>query len=126
MAVNLPREGAVAAALDPEGTRWWTADTYLLAHIADTLALANWQRADGKGSRPKPIPRPTSPADMDVETIKGDSVETIADFDAWYREMFPERFSAPESAQSNETHPTNEPRTDSVGPDTNPAADPEG
>jgi len=90
MAVNLPREGAVAAALDPEGKRWWTTDTYLLAHIADLLARANWQRA-GRGPKPKPIPRPGQ--GPEVEVIQGDSVDTIADFDAWYHEMFPDRIT---------------------------------
>lgn len=40
------------------GERWELTDT-LLAHIADLLAGANWQRAGNKNApRPKPIPRP--------------------------------------------------------------------
>ncbi len=121
MAVNLPREGAVSAALDPEGARWWTPDTYLLAHIADTLSWANWQRA-GKGPKPKPTPRPGD-TKTDTETIRGGSHD-IAEFDAWYREQFPDRASALGSAPSNAHHPTNGSGTDSADPDTTQPAEP--
>lgn len=36
----------------------WTLETQLLAGVHDRLAEANWQRGNGKGPRPKPIPRP--------------------------------------------------------------------
>lgn len=36
----------------------WSADTHLLATVADLLAGGNWQRGGGKGRRPKPIQRP--------------------------------------------------------------------
>lgn len=38
----------------------WGIGEYLLAIVADRLAGANWQRGGGKGSRPRPLPRPTS------------------------------------------------------------------
>lgn len=53
---QLPADSAFHRSVDPEGAGWST-DTYLLAHIADSVAGANWQRS-GKGKRPKPIPRP--------------------------------------------------------------------
>lgn len=40
----------------------WTADTYVLAVIADLLQAGNWQRGGGKGPRPKPLPRPADAA----------------------------------------------------------------
>lgn len=36
----------------------WGLEHHLLALIADLLAGANWQRGGGKGSKPRPIPRP--------------------------------------------------------------------
>jgi hypothetical protein len=36
----------------------WSVTDQLLALIADLLAAANWQRGGGKGTRPKPLPRP--------------------------------------------------------------------
>jgi hypothetical protein len=36
----------------------WSLSDHLLAHIADANRGANWQRGGGKGSKPKPIPRP--------------------------------------------------------------------
>jgi len=38
--------------------RDWTLTAQLLAGVHDRLAEANWQRAGGKGPRPKAIPRP--------------------------------------------------------------------
>jgi hypothetical protein len=40
----------------------WTAETHLLAVIADALRIGNWQRTGSKRGRPKPIPRPTDKA----------------------------------------------------------------
>ena len=37
---------------------WWTAEIDFLSAILHTLQLANWQRAGGKGDRPKPVKRP--------------------------------------------------------------------
>lgn len=36
----------------------WGLQEHLLANIADVLRGANWQRGGGKGSKPKPMPRP--------------------------------------------------------------------
>lgn len=38
----------------------WSTESHLLAHIVDVLAVANYQRGGGKGTRPKPISRPGS------------------------------------------------------------------
>jgi hypothetical protein len=52
---HLPQDSATRRALDAQSV--WGLNEQLLANIADTLRAANWQRG-GKGSRPKPIPRP--------------------------------------------------------------------
>lgn len=36
----------------------WTTEAHMLAEIIDALHMGNWQRAGGKGSRPKPGKRP--------------------------------------------------------------------
>jgi hypothetical protein len=60
----------------------------LLAIIADTLIAANWQRANGKGQKPKPIPRPykkaRSPEEVKAERevkIQEEQVLTQEEFD---------------------------------------------
>lgn len=45
--------------LEPELAEW-TADSDLLAGIFNALQDGNWQRAGGRGSRPKPVERPQS------------------------------------------------------------------
>ncbi len=91
MAIHLPVGSAVLRALDSEGRLQWTVTDYLLATVVDLLAGANWQRSGGKGSRPKPIPRPVAPLhddDDDVEAIAIDGFESIDAFDTWYRTQF--------------------------------------
>lgn len=61
---NLPPGSAVARARHGEFATW-TAETHLLALIADVLRAANWQRAS-KGPRPKPVPRPKDPAQQQL------------------------------------------------------------
>lgn len=76
---HLPRDAAVHVAIDPSLA--WSPDMHLLAFIGDQLAIANWQRAGGKGRRPKPIRRPGSTSD--VEVIRLDSFDSAAAFDEW-------------------------------------------
>ena len=57
---NLPATSATARKLQPDLTRWGESE-YLLAHIADLLASANWQRGadpEKPPPRPEPYPRP--------------------------------------------------------------------
>jgi hypothetical protein len=37
----------------------WTSGEHLLASAVDALHGANWQRGEGKGQPPKPLPRPS-------------------------------------------------------------------
>lgn len=55
---------------------------YLLAHVVDRLASANHQRGGGKGSKPKPIPRPGVSAG--AERIEMDRFDSPAAFDEWW------------------------------------------
>lgn len=75
---------AIARALDPEGALW--ADpamaNFLLAAVVDHLAAANWQRSGGKGSRPKPVPRPG--VGPQVTNIQMDRFNSPAAFDEWW------------------------------------------
>lgn len=52
---NSPRGSAYVRSLTGDD---WTMTDHLLAAVIDTLQAANWQRTDGKGQVPKPIPRP--------------------------------------------------------------------
>lgn len=53
-----PRDSPIQRALvDNDGAIWSTSD-YLLAMVADAVNAGNWQRGGGKGTKPKPIPRP--------------------------------------------------------------------
>ncbi|MGW4114824.1 hypothetical protein ACWEFJ_28450 [Actinosynnema sp. NPDC004786] len=71
--VEHPREGGplwAAKAAEPPpldatpaemGHHGWTLDRHFLAAIVDLLQAANFQRGGGKGSAPKPVPRPAAP-----------------------------------------------------------------
>lgn len=78
------RESRLFQALEPELSEW-TTDTDLLAAILHTLQGANWQRAGGRGRKPKPIERPQS-AQEAVETV-----EQVADGESgkWTTEPLP-------------------------------------
>lgn len=53
----LPSTSAFARSVNGPAAAWTVGD-YLLAQAVDALHAANWQRAGGKGQRPKPVPRP--------------------------------------------------------------------
>lgn len=62
-----PRRAAVLALQLPAGSAtWgscgfdaaWSNETHMSATILDVLRGANWQRGQGKGNKPNPIPRP--------------------------------------------------------------------
>lgn len=57
LAFHLPHGSEVFRALGLDES--WTTGEHLAALIADQLAAANWQRGGGKGTRPKPILRPS-------------------------------------------------------------------
>lgn len=55
-----PAGSAVHAAIHGSEARSWSVDTYMLAAVVDLLAGANYQRAGGKGRKPRPVQRPGS------------------------------------------------------------------
>jgi hypothetical protein len=57
--IHMPTDSAYHAELagGPQ-FRDWNAATYLLANVQDLLQGANYQRAGGKGRKPKPAYRP--------------------------------------------------------------------
>ncbi|MET8687704.1 hypothetical protein ABZV77_26175 [Streptomyces sp. NPDC004732] len=64
---HLPRDGAVAREAEGEAAEWSVGD-YLLAHVVDQLADANWMFATVNQDEdadpldpPKPLPRPGTP-----------------------------------------------------------------
>ncbi|QOP66606.1 tail assembly chaperone [Microbacterium phage Lahqtemish] len=60
----------------------WSVEAQLLAIIADSLAMANWQRAGKKNAqKPKPITRPW---EKPKTTAFGSDAIPIADFDDWW------------------------------------------
>jgi hypothetical protein len=62
----------------------WTPETYILADIFDTLAVANWQRSSSKKNpqpKPKRYPRPGDKPE--VQVIGKDPIP-ISEFDAWW------------------------------------------
>lgn len=60
----------------------WTVESQLLATIADTLAISNWQRAGRKSApKPKPIPRPWEKSRK--KSLGRDAIP-ISDFNRWW------------------------------------------
>lgn len=53
---GLPRTSATLRSEDPDVE--WGLPEHLLAAVVDALTWANYQRSDGKGPKPKPVPRP--------------------------------------------------------------------
>ena len=78
-----PRTSAYTRAREPERSAWGVTD-YLLATIADALAVANWQRGSqgrrAPGPRPKPITRPGA----EEKQVFGRGAIRIRDFDDWW------------------------------------------
>lgn len=55
-AVRLPPGSAVWVELGTDSA--WTTGDHLTALVVDALVGGNWQRGNGQGSKPKPLPRP--------------------------------------------------------------------
>ncbi|PPG25969.1 hypothetical protein C5E10_18030 [Pseudoclavibacter sp. RFBG4] len=60
----------------------WDLSEQLLAHVADTLAAGNWQRA-GKKSAPKPKPIKRPGVSSEETTTLGTTVMSVAEADEW-------------------------------------------
>ncbi len=75
-----PRESAYARAAAQEHSQWDVV-AYLLALLVDSTAMGNWQRGGGKGSKPKPVPRPG--ADSGAKRFGSDPIPA-KDFNDWW------------------------------------------
>lgn len=73
---NLPPSSPWALR-ETDGESAWQIQEHLLALTADVLALANWQRGGGKGTRPKPIPRPGVEAQKNERTFGGGQTYSV-------------------------------------------------
>ncbi len=75
---NLPPTGdsAVFRAQHPQSW-WWTPELDFLGAVLTAVQWGNWQRAGGKGDKPKPIKRPKEKPRKRVETtITADELKT--------------------------------------------------
>ena len=54
---HVPADSATARAVHGEAAAWGLAE-HLLAAVVDVLQFANYQRAGGKGRKPRPVKRP--------------------------------------------------------------------
>lgn len=75
---RLGRDSELYKALNPGDETSWSVNEYLLASVADSLNLRLWQAGGGKGTRPKPIPRPTDEKPKQYGTAE--PVENILDW----------------------------------------------
>lgn len=57
LAINLPAGALTWQEMGSDNA--WTVNDYLVAEAVDALHGANFQRAGGKGEKPKPLPRPS-------------------------------------------------------------------
>lgn len=59
----------------------WTVTDHLVALVADTLAVANWQRQGKRNApRPKPLPRPG----MKEDRVYGSDPIPLSEFSEWW------------------------------------------
>lgn len=76
---RLGRDSELYRDINPEDDVTWTIDSYLLAQLVDNTSWQIYQANQGKGTKPKPIPRPGS---EDNRVVKGDSMQ-IDDMRDW-------------------------------------------
>ena len=79
-----PPGSPIHYAVDPEAAAWSSGEIvpYVLAQIADLIAMSNWQRAGNKNApRPPRLPRPGDKANGKVY---GREPVRVADFDDWW------------------------------------------
>lgn len=94
MAAHLPPDCATYRAVrPPEPDDIWTLEAQLLAAAVDLLgqsvALSSATFSGKKRAvPPDQIPRPGVRPKREVQSIKGDSFDSIEEFDAWYATQF--------------------------------------
>lgn len=60
----LPPQSALGVELYPENR--WSQDTYFLADLIDCIQGLIWSLGGGKGTKPKPVKRPTEDKEVKV------------------------------------------------------------
>lgn len=81
-----PPGGPLHRDKDPHDWRWFVPGYHETVLQNELTAMANWQRAGGKGMRPKPAPRPW---DKKKRTRKIEAREVpVAEFEEWFAGRF--------------------------------------
>ena len=73
------RDSELYREMNPEDDTSWSVDTYLLAQLVDNTSWQIYQANKGKGTKPKPLPRPNS---EDRKVVKYDTLP-IDDMRDW-------------------------------------------
>lgn len=73
------RDSELYRDMNPGDDVSWSVDTYLLAQLVDNTSFRLYQAAGGKGTKPKPLPRPNS---EDRKVVKYDTLP-IDDMRDW-------------------------------------------
>ena len=68
---RLGRDSELYREMNPGDDVSWSVDTYLLAQLVDNSAWQIYQANHGKGTKPKPVPRPNSD---DHKVVKYDTL----------------------------------------------------
>lgn len=80
--LNLPRAAALRREQLGDAAEWGVLE-YLMARNVEAGEGANWQRAGGKGARPKPLPRPGQKSES---KRFGSGAIPISEFDDWWNQ----------------------------------------
>lgn len=70
LASQLPHGSRIWSALGDD--RAWTNAEHLAATTVDALNWANYQRGEGKGKKPQPVPRPADIKERSDKAAKGE------------------------------------------------------
>ena len=76
---RLGRDSELYRDMNPEDDTSWSVDTYLLAQLVDNTSWQIYQANQGKGTKPKPLPRPNS---EDHKVVKHDVMQ-VDDMRDW-------------------------------------------
>ena len=76
---RLGRDSELYRDMNPEDDTSWSVDTYLLAQLVDNTSWQIYQANHGKGTKPKPVPRPNS---EDHKVVKHDVMQ-VDDMRDW-------------------------------------------
>ena len=87
---RLGRDSELYRSMNPDDDPSWSVSEYLLAAVADALNMRLWQAGGGKGTKPKPVPRPT-----DEKPKQYGTAEPVEDIIAWIQTEMADMTPAP-------------------------------